>query len=344
MTDTLVRMARNFANAPNTSMASRPKDSILSRYSAQPRILFVTPGVIFFPAGSGKNADYMHSKSTGLAGFPADLIGDLFERGADVHITQPDYRRIFADILRNNHNMASRKIPGTRVHLTEDRAFFYTNCPGSNYPWENIRISLAFQREVINHILPQVQPDLIHCHGWMSGLIPAVARRLEIPCIFTFQNVETGKSALSEIEEQGIDAAAFWQHLFFDRFPVNYEETREANAVDFLLSGIFAADCASVAGPALLVKIGENLIRFPGAPLGRVLSEKLAVSCHAVTNYLAIRIHYIDLYERLLRRSVTKARVKKSRLIDESTPAGIKLDKADNMDHSDAHLLVPISV
>ncbi len=308
----------------------------MSCSSAQPRILFVTPEAIFYPVGSGKNTDYKHSKSTGLADFPADLISDLVERGADVHITQPDYRSIFSNIFRKNPNMALRKIPGIRVHLTEDRAFFYTNCPESNCQWENIRISLAFQREVINRILPQVQPDLIQCHGWMTGLIPAMAKRLEIPCIFTSQNLETGKSPLSEIEDMGIDAAAFWQHLFFDRFPVNYEETRATNPADFLLSGILAADYASVSGPVLLVKIGENLIRFPEAPLGKVLSEKLAVGGHTVTNYLAAGPHYIDLYERLLRRSLIKTRMKISRLIDESMNTGIKLNKTDSRAHSDA--------
>ncbi len=312
----------------------------MSSPSDHPRILFVTPEIIFSPVGSEKNTDYVHSKSNGPADFPADLIGDLVERGADVHITQPDYRSVFSDIFHKNHNMASRKFSGTRVHLTEDRSFFYSNCPESNYQWENIKISLAFQREVINHILPQVQPDLIHCHGWMTGLIPAMARRLEIPCIFTFQNLETGKSPLSEIEDMGIDAAAFWQHLFFDRFPVNYEETRATNPADFLLSGIFAADYASVAGPALLVKIGENLIRFPEAPLGKILSEKLAIGGHAATNYLAARMHYIDLYERLLKRSVIKTQMKKSGLIDESMVAGIKLNKTDGRAHPDAHHLI----
>ncbi len=289
----------------------------MSNTSSLPRILFVTPQVIFFPAGSGEYTDYKDSKSSGLADFPADLINDLIEQGVDVHITQPDYRSLFSDIFHSNHNMVARKIPEIRVHLTEDRTFFYANCPDSNYQWENIRISLAFQREVINHILPLVQPDLIHCHGWMSGLIPAMARQLEISSIFTFQNLETGTSSLSEIEDLGIDAAAFWQHLFFDLFPVNYEETRETNPVDFLLSGIFAADYASIASPALLVKICERLTRFPEAPLGIILSEKLAVSCSAVTDCHAAGKKYIDLYERLLKRPVIGTGVKKSRLHDE---------------------------
>jgi starch synthase/alpha-amylase len=315
-------------------------DSVMSSPSAHPCILFVTPEITFFPVGSEKNNDFIPLQSNGLAEFPAGLIGDLFERGADVHITQPDYRSVFADIFHNNDIMAARKIPGTRVHLTEDRAFFYANCPESNCQWENIRISLAFQREVINRILPLVQPDLIHCHGWMTGLIPAMARRLKIPCIFTFQNLETCKIPLSEIEDRGIDAAACWHHLFYYRFPVNYEETRETNPVDFLLSGIFAAEYTSVAGPVLLVKIGESLIRFPEAPMGRLLSEKLAVGCSASANYNAATIQYIDLYESLLKRSVIKTRVKKPRLIDAPMPADIKLNKTDNKDHSVDHHLI----
>ena len=65
-----------------------------------------------------------------------------------------------------------------RLHLAEDRAFFYLRSVYSNYGSENEKIALAFQREIINNIIPHVQPDLIHCNDWMTGLIPAVARQL----------------------------------------------------------------------------------------------------------------------------------------------------------------------
>ena len=309
----------------------------MSRSSAHPCILFVTPESFFFIARSEMNTDYMPLQSNGFAEFLAGLIGDLFERGADVHIAQPDYRSVFADTHDINCMMADRKIPQARVHLAKDRAFFYTNCPESNCHWENIKISLAFQREVINRILPLVQPGLIHCHGWMTGLLPAMARNSEIPCIFSFQNLETCKMPLSEIEDRGIDAAAFWDHLFYHRFPANYEETRETNPVDFLLSGILAADYTIVAGPVLLVKIGESLSRFPAAPLGRLLSEKLAVGCSADPNYHAAGIKHLDLYERLLKRPVIETRVIKSKLIDPSMHADIISNKADSIYNSDAH-------
>ena len=270
----------------------------------RPRILFVTPEVNFFPIASRNHSDYLCCKSGGFSGFLSNLVCDLYENEADVHIVQPDYRNVFSVILQNNSRAKGCRMPQSRVHLTEDRAFFYTRGPESNMVRENIKISLAFQREVINHVIPLVQPDLIHCHDWMSGLIPAMAKKSGIPCIFTLQRCETAKCALSAVEDVGIDAAFFWQHLYFDRFPLNYEETRETNSIDFLLSGIFAARHTSIATPTVLVKIAETLIRFPEAPLGKILSEKLAVDCNAVTDYHLARMQYVDLYERLLRRSV----------------------------------------
>ncbi|MBW2432436.1 MAG: glycogen/starch synthase [Deltaproteobacteria bacterium] len=286
----------------------------------RPRILFVTPEVCFVPAGCRKDSDYRNIKPGGSGGFLSHLIHDLYCLGVDVHITQPDYRNVFSDIFRVSNQPAARKIPGNHVHLTEDRVFFYAKRPQSNDQRENIRISVAFQREVIHQVLPLVQPDLIHCHGWMSGLIPAMAKGWEIPCVFTFQSLETGKSLLAEIEDAGIDAAAFWQHLFFDRFPANYEETRETNLIDFLLSGIFAADQSCIAGSALLAKIGENLVRFPRAPLDQVLSDKMAVGCSACKDDHLTRMQYVDLYEKMLGRPVVRAAVKKAGRNDQRHP------------------------
>ena len=199
------------------------------------------------------------------------------------------------------------------MHLAQDRAFYYAGDPESNPVQENIKISLTFQREVIHGILPLVKPDLIHCHDWMCGLIAAAARKSGIPCIFTLQSCTTAKCSLSVVEDIGIDAALFWQYLYFDRFPGRYEETRETNPIDFLLSGVFAADHVSIASPALLVKIAESFIRFPGAPLRKVLSEKRAVDCNSATESYPYRVQVVDLYERLLRRPLLKTDIENSK-------------------------------
>ena len=268
----------------------------------QPRILFLTTEVSFVPAGSGKNSDYLSFKPGGSARLLSNLVGDLYERGADVHIAQPDYRRNFSGVLQNNSHTKRHRMPNNRVHLTEDRVFFYANSPESNYAWENIKISLAFQREVINHILPWVQPDLIHCHDWMTGLIPALARVSGIPCIFSVQGLDTAKILLSDIEDMGIDAAAFWQYLFCDRFPANYEETRETNPIDFLLSGIFAANFVDVAQPAFWSKMGRNRNSYRRR-LSQIVIHKLMTDSAAVNRIPAVEaLPYIDLYEQILQR------------------------------------------
>ncbi|MGW8303717.1 MAG: glycogen/starch synthase [Desulfobacterales bacterium] len=280
----------------------------------QPRILLVTPEISLVPVHPGKNSDYLSRTSGGFAGFLSHWIGDLYRRGADVHIAQPNYRNVFAAILRNSPGMKDCRMPENRVHLAQDRAFYYAGNPKSNPVRENLKISLAFQREVIHQILPLVKPDLIHCHDWMCGLIPAAVGKSGIPCIFTIQSCETAKCMLSVVEDSGIDAASFWQQLFFNRYPANYEETRTTNAIDFLLSGVFAAQHVSIAGLAALTKIAESLIRFSEAPLGRVLSEKLAVDCTAATEAHSVGMKYIDLYERLLRRPVLKTGAKRAKL------------------------------
>jgi glycogen synthase len=99
---------------------------------------------------------------------------------------------------------------------------------------------------VINRIIPEVQPDLVHCYDWMTGLIPAMARQNGIPCLFTLYRLDSPRLLLSTIEEIGIDAASFWQHCYYARMPVDYQETRNTNPLDLLTSGVFSADLASI--------------------------------------------------------------------------------------------------
>ena len=100
-----------------------------------------------------------------------------------------------------------------------------------------------------------MDPDLIHCNDWMTGLIPAAARRLGIPSLFTVHNIHTHDLTLAQIEDRGIDAAEFWPLLYYKRPPMNYEESRSGNLVDSLASGIFAAPFINTVSPTFLVEI-----------------------------------------------------------------------------------------
>ncbi len=251
----------------------------------KPRVLIITPEVTYLPKGMGDRASHLVAKAGGLADVSAALISALFEQGADVHVALPDYRAIFVDSvplsIRKSRKKMREKMPEDRIHLAEDRAFYYVNNVYSSYAWENIKVSLAFQREVINNIIPKVRPDLIHCNDWMTGLIPAVARRMGIPCLFTIHNIFTLKATLSYIEDRGIDAAYFWYNLFYERMSYNYEETRDSNAVDLIASGIFASHFVNTVSPTFLTEIVSGRHGFVEAPLRQELTNKWNAECAA---------------------------------------------------------------
>jgi starch synthase len=255
------------------------EDSIMSNFAAPPRILLVAPEAVFMPEKDGNRTNFIRANAGGLDDFPAELISALFHLGVDVHMAQPDYRRIFAISARNEQTNAGIKLPIDRIHFAEDRAFFYSNPINSNYEGENLKISLVFQREVINQIIPRVQPDLIHCCDWMTGLIPAAAKNSEIPCLFTVQTFDSARSILACVEDIGIDAAGFWQNLFYDRYPGSYEQTRDTNPLDLLLSGILAASHVNTTDPELLSGIAEGRGNLKYSSPGQVLAQKWRAGC-----------------------------------------------------------------
>jgi starch synthase/alpha-amylase len=247
-----------------------------------PRILIVTPEVTYLPPGMGYALDNLSAKTGGLADVSAALIGALFELGADVHVAIPDYRSVFnshASAFQREYKIIREKMPDDRVHFAEDRAFFYQKRVYSQSDSENIKISLAFQREVINNILPQVQPDLIHCNDWMTGLIPSMSRQLQIPCLLTIHNIFTVNTTMAYIEDRGIDAASFWKQLYFVDFPSSYEYMRDTHRVDFLTSGVFASHFVNTVSPTFIKEIVDNVHTFIEPHLQREIANKWYSEC-----------------------------------------------------------------
>ena len=219
-------------------MAPKSKQGTKQTKRRNPRILIVTPEITYLPAGMGNMDNHMTAKAGGLADVSASLVSALFNEGADVHVALPHYRKMFhvdvGNLIDKELMVYKAVLPETRIHLAQDRLFYYRDTVYSSYSEDNPKLALAFQREIINNIIPTVRPDLIHCNDWMTGLIPAAARRLGIPCLFTVHNIHTQEVTLERIENTGIDAAEFWQNLYFMRQPYNYEETRSTNKVDLL--------------------------------------------------------------------------------------------------------------
>ena len=254
-------------------------NSLFNERNRKPRILVVTPEITFLPRGMGNMANCLQAQGGGLADVAASLVSTLFEKGADIHVSLPHYRKLFNvnpnNFYSNELRTYKRKLPNDRIHLAEDRAFYYRDQVYDVYSKENINIALKFQREVINNIIPRVKPDLIHCNDWMTGLIPAYAKRVDIPCLFTVHNIHTVKCTMADIEYNGIDCAEFWENLYFERMPSNYQETRETNRVDFLTSGIFSATYVNTVSPTFLQEIVCGVHTFVDDQIRREIGNKV---------------------------------------------------------------------
>lgn len=251
----------------------------------KPRILIVTPEITYLPAGMGNMAQRMSAKAGGLADVSASLVSALFELGADVHVAMPNYRRMFQGDIFSLHEKELRKyhevLPEAHIHLAEDRIFYYREQVYSSHSDEAMRIALVFQREVINHIIPRVMPDLVHCNDWMTALIPAMARRRGIKTLFTVHNIHTRQVSLAQVEEAGIDAAEFWMNLYFSGPPASYDHARSQVPVDLLTSGIFAAHYINTVSPRFLWEIVEGWHSVVPASVRAELRAKYAAGCSA---------------------------------------------------------------
>jgi starch synthase len=186
-------------------------------------------------------------KAGGLADACALMLDAFSDAGADVHIALPHFRRV-----------SSPKSRWRQVHFCHDREFFYRRSVYDGCADSNLRAALAFQRDVTHYVLPHVRPDLVHCHDWMTGLIPAAARAMGIPSVFTVHNLHDQSTTLAHAEDRGIDAPKFWDRLYFHHYPSSYEADRGCNPFSLLASGIQAADRMCTVSESFLYELADG--------------------------------------------------------------------------------------
>ncbi len=243
----------------------------------RPRILIVTPEITYLPLGMGNMAQRMSAKAGGMADVSASLINALFELGADVHVALPNYSKMFCsegkDIIQRAKEKMADKLGEQRIHLAEDPIFYRKQQVYD--PAHNHLAALAFQREVINNIIPKVQPNLIHCNDWMTALIPPVSKRLGIPTLITVHNIHSERLTMGEIEDRGIDASEYWENMYFTGSPADYQDARHNKLIDFLATGIFAADHVNSVSKTFLYEVVEGKHQFVPKAIQTELANKL---------------------------------------------------------------------
>ncbi|MFP4476466.1 MAG: glycogen synthase [Desulfatibacillaceae bacterium] len=248
-----------------------------------PRILFVTPEVTYLPEGMGPAAPFISAKAGGMADVSAGLVGALYEAGADIHVALPDFRAIYNRQLpehgQRSFQTVVRNVPDHRIHFAQDSAFFRQANVYSGDFSRNTRMSLAFQREVINHVLPGVRPDLVHCNDWTTALVPAMARRLGIPSLFTIHNLLSYRLPLAEVDNHGLDTGEFWPYLYYDAIPAGFDDALKNRWLDTLASGVFASHFINTVSHTFLHELTRGQHGSVDPAIVRVVADKLRAGC-----------------------------------------------------------------
>jgi len=258
-------------------------------HGSVPRILIVTPEITYLPVEMGQTATVVSAKAGGMADVLASLVSQMCRVGLDVHVAMPNYRRIFEQSLSSISAVRGCDcgVPACdcQLHLAEDRDFYYKDRIYSPSLSQATHDSLVFQREVIHQIIPEVKPDLIHCNDWMTSLIPAVAKSRGIQSLFTLHNVDGRTVTLENIEGCGIDAAEFWDKLYYTWMPESYEHTRSRIPVHLLASAIFAADHVNTVSPSFLDEIVDGKHPQFSHAVRSEIRHKYAAGCaHGILN------------------------------------------------------------
>lgn len=256
----------------------------LSSKRKKPIILIITPEITELPEGMGNAAHLITAKGGGLGDISAGLVSYLEKSNKyEIHIVLPKYdTKIKAVSKLTNKEIEKLTVILSRkgIHLVNDSAFSYIHNPYDDDPVHlPVAKSFALQRFVINNLLDFLQPDIVHCNDWMTGLIPAAAKAKGIKSLFTLHNIFTEKQTLYSIEKSGIRPLDFFEDLYFEKFPQNLKENWKkyyrTNKVDFTSSGIFASDFFNTVSKTFLQELVDDYFSdIVPRPIYQVIKQK----------------------------------------------------------------------
>ena len=238
--------------------------------SKKPLVLIATPEITHLPENMGNLAHIIKTgDGGGLADISASLVAELDRQGVNVHATFPDYKDIFlknAKINREEYEKLKKERGETRVHPIQHGLFSSAERvygDGSQHLDKiELRRANAFMGGIIN-LFPYLKSIndnvIIHCNDWMTGLIPAAAKVNGMQSLMTFHNIFTWKQWPLGLQKHGIDISEFWNYLYLrdspNRYGGSFEGNYTNNEVDFMASGLFAADYINTVSPTFLKEI-----------------------------------------------------------------------------------------
>lgn len=207
------------------------------------------------------------AKAGGMAEVVGSLPLALAEMGADVRVVTPKYRSVKAD--GNGTEIAG----GVKVWLVENEDYFnrremYGDKFG-DYS-DNLDRYTFFCRQALERCMKEgFKPDVIHCHGWHTALIPVYLNTIykydpffaKTRTLFTIHNIAyQGVFEKDEFPKMGLDWALFHIHYF-----------EFYGKINLMKAGIVYADAISTVSPTYAKEI---LTREYGCGLEGVLKER----------------------------------------------------------------------
>lgn len=180
------------------------------------------------------------AKTGGLADVAGSLPGALKKLGVDVHVALPLYREVVQGGFPTHEIIKDIRVPlgkqqygasifqtvcdgGVPVYLVEredmyDRPNLYGN-PGGDY-YDNLARFAFFTQAVFKLMeISDVKADIIHCHDWQTGLIPAYIKGpysgsdtlRGVKSVFTIHNIGyQGIFPAEEFHLTGLPASDFF--------------------------------------------------------------------------------------------------------------------------------------
>ena len=240
------------------------------------------------------------AKTGGLADVAGSLPVALKRLGVDVCLGLPFYRAVRKGNFERQLLLGNLKVPfgdaeleakvweaaiekDIPVYLIEredmyDRPNIYGNSSGDYY--DNFERFAFFTRAILSMVETiSVKPDVIHCHDWQTGLLPAMLRGMlkgsaalrETPTVFTIHNV--GYQGLFPADKLSI--ANLSREEFY-----NPEGLEYYGNISLLKAGIVYSDAITTVSPAYAREIQtpeygmgmEGILQYRRASLSGILN------------------------------------------------------------------------
>ncbi len=204
-----------------------------------------------------------YASSGGLAEVVGALPSALRRLGHEVAVLIPRYRKVGSTPSRRIWDWLPVPVGGvvydTSLYAPEDGSSFYFldhpplfdrddlyGGPSGDYPDNDIRFAVLSQAaiEVARRVFP---PDIIHCHDWQTGLVPAFLK-INLAGDPTFFGIRT-LFTIHNLGYQGIFPRSAMQRIGLSRDAYRPDRIEFWGEISFLKAGLVYADALNTVSP-----------------------------------------------------------------------------------------------